>query len=70
MEFLVTSMGTSDRDNGKAPLCLGESLTPKDRDGITEACADGKPMQIFYCNEIDRNMIGLKRNSEEPKNLN
>jgi hypothetical protein len=66
MEFLVISMGTSGRANDKAPLCLGESLTPRGRDGITEARADGKPTQIFGCNEIDRNMIGLKKNLEEP----
>jgi hypothetical protein len=31
-----------------------------------EACADGKPMQIFGSNEADKEMVGLKRNSEEP----
>jgi hypothetical protein len=53
------------RDNGMAPLCLGESVTATGRDGLTEVCADGKPMQIFGCNEIDREMIRLKKNSEE-----
>ena len=48
-------MGTSDRANGKSSLCLGESVTPKGRDGLTEARTDWKPMQIFGCNEIDRN---------------
>jgi hypothetical protein len=58
-------MGTSSRANGKAPLCLGESLTPKGRDGLTEACADWKAMQIFGCMRLTE-MIGLKKYSEEP----
>ena len=40
-------MVTSGRADGKAPLCLGESVTPKGRNGLTDACADWKPMQIF-----------------------
>ena len=52
-----------------APLCLGESVTPKGWEGLTEACADGKPMQIFGCNETDREMIRLKKNSEEPTEI-
>ena len=66
VEFLVPGMGTSGRTNGMSPLCLGESVTPKGWEGLTEFCADGKPMQIFGCYEIDREMIGLKKNSEEP----
>jgi hypothetical protein len=54
------------RANGKALLCLGESVTAKDRDGLTETCSGGKPTQIFGCNEIDREIIGFKKNSKEP----
>ena len=53
-------MGTSGRAKGTAPLCLRDSVTPKGRDGLAEACADGKPMQMFGCNEIDREMTDLK----------
>jgi hypothetical protein len=59
-------METSGRANGKAPLCLGENMTPKGRDRLTDACVDGKPTQIFGCNDIDRDMIGLQKNLEEP----
>jgi hypothetical protein len=38
----------------------------KRRDGLTKACAGGKPTQIFGCNEIDREIIGLKKNLEGP----
>jgi hypothetical protein len=50
-------MGISGRTKGKAPLSLGESLTPKGRDGLTEAFVDWKPMRIFGCNETDGEMI-------------
>ena len=36
-------------------------MTPKGRDGLTEACADGKPMQILDYNETDRERIGLEK---------
>ena len=58
-------MGTSGRANSKAPLCLGESMTPKGRDGLTEACADGKPMQISGCKRLTE-MIGLNKFSGKP----
>jgi hypothetical protein len=48
MEFLVPSVGTSGRTNGKAPLCLEESVTRKGSDGVMEACVDWKPMHIFW----------------------
>ena len=48
-------MGTSGRANGEAPFCLAEHVTPKGREGLTEACTGGKPMQIFGCNKNDRN---------------
>jgi hypothetical protein len=66
MEISVTSVGTSGSADGKAPLCLGESVTPKGSDGLTAARADGKHMQIFGSNEINKGMIGLKKISEEP----
>jgi hypothetical protein len=41
-------------------------VTPKGRDGLTEACDGGQPMQIFSSNAIDTEMIGLRKFSEEP----
>jgi hypothetical protein len=38
-------MGTSGRAKGKAPFCLGESVTLKERGGLSKVCADGKPVQ-------------------------
>jgi hypothetical protein len=59
-------MGTSGRANGKAPLFLAESVIPKGTNGLTAACADGKPTQIFDSNETERERIGLKKISEQP----
>jgi hypothetical protein len=50
----------SDTADGKASR-LGESVTPMGGDGLTEVCADGKHMQIFCCNENDRQAIGLEK---------
>jgi hypothetical protein len=58
-------MGTSGRAKGKVPLCLGESLTPKVRDGLTECCAGGKTIQILGYMRMTE-IIGLKKNSEKP----
>jgi hypothetical protein len=58
-------MGTLGKANSKGPLWLGESVTPKGRDGLTKACSDGKPMQIFGCMRLTE-MIGLKKILEEP----
>ena len=59
-------MATSGRAEGMTPLCLAESVTAKDRKALTKACAGGKPTHIFGCSEIDREMIGFKKLSEQP----
>ena len=53
----------------KAPFCLRESVTPKGRDGLTEACTDGKPMQIFGSTKTHRKMTGLGKFSEKPMEI-
>jgi hypothetical protein len=60
--MLQNSVETSSRADGKAPLCLAEFVTPKGRGGLTDVCADGKP--IFCCN--NREMTELGYNSEQP----
>ena len=61
-------MEISGRADGKAPLCVGESVSSKGWDGLTEPCSDGKPMQIFVYNEIDREMIDIKKFEGTNKN--
>ena len=50
-------METSGTADGKAPLCLAEFVTLKDRGGLTEACVDGSLALIVCCNELDRRTI-------------
>jgi hypothetical protein len=57
-------VGTSGRAGGKAPLCVAKPVTPKDRDGVTKNVL--KPGQIFGSNEVDGEIIGLKKDSKEP----
>ena len=52
-------MGISGRANGKAPLCMVQSVTPKGREGLTEACADGNPVLLFGSNETHRETTAL-----------
>ena len=49
------------RADGKAPFCLAEHVTVRVRDGLTEACVDGKPVLIFGCYEVDRETFGLEQ---------
>jgi hypothetical protein len=44
-------------------------VTPKGTEGLKEATADGKPMRVLGSNEIDWEIIGLKKNSKEPKEI-
>lgn len=50
-------MLTSGTANGKAPLSLGESVTAKNRDGLTETCADDKSAVLAVLKETN---VGLK----------
>ena len=40
-KIVEASMETPVRADSTAPVCLAEFATPKDRSGITGACADG-----------------------------
>jgi hypothetical protein len=53
-------MGTLGRANRQVLFCLGESVTPKGKDGIREAYADGKRVQFFGSMGLTE-MIGLKK---------
>jgi len=50
-------METLGRADSKAPVCLAEFATPKDRSGITGACADGNVKFIFSSINMAREMI-------------
>ena len=43
--------------NAKAPLCLGESVTPKGKDGLNETYSDGKPMQTFGSMKLTQKLL-------------
>lgn len=60
-------MGTLDRGNGTAPLCLTEFVTPKDGGGSTEAAANANLTLIFGCKVTDREMFGhdILRNNQQ-----
>jgi hypothetical protein len=57
---------TSVRTEGKALLCLGEFVTPNGRDGLTDACADGKPVLILALMRLIGKLLVLKNISEQP----
>jgi hypothetical protein len=56
-KIVQASMETLGRADSKAPVCLAEVATPKDRSRITEACADGNVKFIFSSVNMVRKMI-------------
>ena len=61
-------MGISGRANGKAPLCMAESVTPKGREGLTEACADWNPVQILGCVRLTGKFLDWRKFGRTSRN--
>jgi hypothetical protein len=56
-KIVEASTETLGRADSKAPVCLAKFTTPKDRSGITGACADGSIKLIFSSINMEREMI-------------
>jgi hypothetical protein len=56
-KIVEASMETLGRAASKAPVCLAEFATPKDRSGIMGACANGNVKLIFSSINVERVMI-------------
>ena len=56
-QIAEASMETLGRADSKAPVCLAEFATPKDRSGITGAWADGNIKLMFSSTNMEREMI-------------
>ena len=59
-------MRTSGRADGKAPFCLEDFVTPNGKGGLTDACADGKPVLILALMRLTEKLLVLKNISEQP----